>query len=94
MIDSVSVPLSLEFAAIGVISATVFRGCCVLYQILASFSRFELNITCKYNAVALKFGQFSISSKVNIESPQGLISMRQEIFVLQEAVGPFLEKKA
>lgn len=93
MIDSVSVPLSLEFAAIGVISATVFGGC-VLYQILASFSRFELNITCKYNAVALKFGQFSISSRMNIESPQGLISMRREIFVLQEAVGPFLEKKA
>ena len=75
MIDSVNVPLSLEFAAIGVISATVFGRCCALYQMLASFSRFELNITCKYNAVALKCAQCSISSRANTESPLVLISM-------------------
>jgi len=77
VIDSVHVFLLLALAAIvGVIPANVFGGCCILHQILASFSGFKQNIPCNYNAVALEFRWWSISGRANIKSAMGLISTR------------------
>lgn len=55
MIDSVNVFLLLEFAAlVSVIPATASGECCILHQILASFSQFKQIIFCSCNAVSLK----------------------------------------